>query len=88
MIKFIIGDLIHLPQSTLLYNNSRRTNSRLLDEPTIATYLGRDEDNFYLHKVDIFGTDYWMTDYDMETINFVRDDVYKTDRNIRRNEKR
>ena len=72
MNKFIVGDLIHIPQGVYLYDD---TGVVVTQKPTIATYLGKKDNEIY-YKVDVFGNISWLTQHDIEQLNFVRKDVY------------
>ena len=72
MNKFIVGDLIHIPQGVYLYNNS---GVDITVKPTIGTYLGKKDGEIY-YRIDVFGNINWVTQYDLEQLNFARKDVY------------
>ncbi len=69
MSKFLAGDLIYLPQGTSLYNS-------IVKSPTIATYIGKPK-NEILHALDIFGSTCYISEMELETLNFVRKDVHQ-----------
>ena len=72
MNKFIVGDLIHIPQGTCMYTDS---GIDFVQKPTIGTYLGKKDDELY-YKVDVFGNINWISENEIEQLNFVRKDVH------------
>lgn len=78
MNKFIIGDLIYLPQGSYLYSDKNKLLAYTTTSPIVATYLGKEHVNHRVHKIEVYGNDAYVTDLDLERLNFARKDVYKT----------
>ena len=77
MNKFIIGDLIYLPQGSCVYRDTNKLLGCTVNSPVVATYLGSEQDG-YIHKIEVYGSDLYVSDNEIETLNFARKDVYKT----------
>lgn len=78
MNKFIIGDLIYLPQGSCVYRDTNKLLGCTVDSPVVATYLGKERDDSHVHKIEVYGSDLYVTDLDIESLNFARKNVYKT----------
>lgn len=76
MNKFIIGDLVYLPQGSVLHRDENKILSYTIQKPTIATYLGQQHAT-QMHKIDIFGWTGFVTETEIETLNFARKDVHQ-----------
>jgi len=81
--KFMPGDLIHLPQGTVLYNKIRiNTISeypnaipiKLLDKPTIGLVIEKDIKDFYL--VNTMGNEYLIMEQGVNVYNEELKHVY------------
>lgn len=81
--KFMPGDLVHLPQGTVLYNKIRQTVNeaypntiriKLLEKPTIGLVIEKDIEDFYL--INTMGNEYLIMGQQVNVYNEELKHVY------------
>jgi hypothetical protein len=77
MNKFIIGDLIHIPQGFYVYQDQNKILGTTTNKPIVATYLGK-EKYLEMHKIEVYGFDMYLKEDDIDSLHCARQDVYQT----------